>query len=404
MRHSSHTDYLVCTDFIDYGDGRTSIVDYDGNLLTLDLERSDVTKTPVDQNGWRKPSPYGVTSLNREALYGDVSVVTTYPLRPEIPPTTTQITGYLPLSNAARINALRPSVAADCELNGENVANRLVVQALLKLRDQKVNLAVAFAEAEKSISMIADRSLKLYRSYRALRGGNFTAAWKEIGLHPGNKGKKVASSVLEVQYGWRPLMQDIEGAYDEIRRPVRADGYLIKVKSTFEDVSKALVSYNGSTTGYSPFNVVQDDTLLKRSQVSLWYVVDNDMLLTASAIGVTNPMEIVWEVTPYSFLLDWIIPVGNFLGALTATTGTRFIGGTLTHSSRFTRKYSVEATHVSNGVTDWVGSGSAAGKDSRFEMSRSVYQNSPIPSLYIKNPLSGGHALNAIALLRGLFK
>lgn len=401
MRQNTTSENLACTDTEYFPDGRINTYTYRTTKESSNVVRSDIVKTAKNQNGWREPTPYGVQSLKTLFPFGSVQVDETYFTTP---PQTyhNEVNGYLGLSNYAKVNALRPITANDAVLNGANVANRLVVNCLNQVRSQKINLAVAFAESRKTASMIADRTLSLYRSYRDLRKGNITSAWKHLALHPGNRGRKIAKSTLEVQYGWRPLMSDIYGGYEALSRDARTEQFLIKTKASTSSPSYETTSYNGSTTGSSPFLVIQEDVLLQRSQVVLWYSVTSELLLSASSVGLTDPLSVVWELTPYSFLIDWIAPVGDLLSALSATQGTRFIGGTLTHSSRFTRHYNIMGTTVAVSGGKWTGSGLVKSDSEAFNMSRTVYKTSPFPTPFVKNPFSVEHGINAVALLRGL--
>lgn len=404
MRHNLLRDGMSCTDVITYPDGRVVTNAYDSVEVMSDIYRSDVVKSPANQSGWREPTPYGVSSYKLDVpLTGAVSVDQTY-TRWDPPQKVFQlVSGYLPNSNVARINVLRHSTIADVPLVSANVENRLIVNARLKVRDQKVNLALAFAEANKTAAGIGDRLLMLYRSARALKKGQINKAWKEIGLHPGNKGKKAASTWLEVQYGWLPLMSDIKGSYEQLTRKTRDAGLKFKVKTTYAEQSDSSVNYNGND-GLSPFIIHQVDKLDQRAQLVMYYVVDNPELLTASAVGLTDPFSIVWELTPYSFLFDWVVPIGDFLGSISATEGTSFVSGTYTRTSRLTRRHTAVGITISTGYGTLEGKGTAVGLETRFEMSRKVIPSSPMPLPFIKNPLSVGHALNALALLRGVFK
>jgi hypothetical protein len=40
---------------------------------------------------------------------------------------------------------------------------------------------------------------------------------------------------------------------------------------------------------------------------------DNPLSLQASQLGLDNPALLAWELLPYSFILDWYIPVSGFL-------------------------------------------------------------------------------------------
>jgi hypothetical protein len=33
------------------------------------------------------------------------------------------------------------------------------------------------------------------------------------------------------------------------------------------------------------------------------------------SLGLVNPLEIAWEVVPYSFVVDWFLPVGSYIAA-----------------------------------------------------------------------------------------
>jgi len=255
-----------------------------------------------------------------------------------------------------------------------------------------------------SASLIEDRVLKLYRSYKAFRKGNVRGAAKELGIRFSDKGKSASNNWLELQYGWLPLLQDIHGAYEELARPHRFGGMPIGVKARV-----ARVERENRTKPLNPGSI--DSTLVYeyRTQVCLWYRVDNEWLATASAVGMINPAELIWEAIPWSFVLDWIVPVGDVLGALTATVGTTFLAGTRTQTVK------VSCTDVLNGGSFVSGAGSSYEYEATlsgnvtqsrrtFKMQRDVYRVSPVPTFYYKSPVSTGHALNALALFRGLFK
>jgi hypothetical protein len=48
-----------------------------------------------------------------------------------------------------------------------------------------------------------------------------------------------------------------------------------------------------------------------------------------------NPAELAWEVIPFSFVVDWAIPIGDTLSALDALRGVTGIQGT--ESAKYTR-------------------------------------------------------------------
>jgi hypothetical protein len=58
--------------------------------------------------------------------------------------------------------------------------------------------------------------------------------------------------------------------------------------------------------------------------------------------GFTNPINLLWELLPFSFVADWFLPIGNYLEALTAWNGLEFLDG---YQVQFTRESCISAIH-----------------------------------------------------------
>jgi hypothetical protein len=121
-------------------------------------------------------------------------------------------------------------------------------------------------------------------------------------------------------------------------------------------------------------------------------------LANAKELGITNPALVAWELVPFSFVADWFLPIGNFLGFLDATLGLEFVSGYQTtfrkRSGRFTRDMmgSKKDGHKTSyfGHNEWEG----------VTCLRAILSDFPPVSLpRPKNPLSVTHAVSAIALL-----
>ncbi len=368
--------------------------------VTHRADRSEIIKTVRDPSGWRKPTGYMATVWDNHPLHCSLVQKVTY----DNPQLDRDAGSRITMSGVSGL--LEPGYAEDPGDFPQNLINRATTQALAKAVDSKINVGTTMAEIDQSIGMIADRARKLATSYHALRRGDFAKAAKAIGLtNPRKSGKGIAESTLEVQYGWRPLMSDIAGAYDELTRPVRGKGMLIKVVSRTSDSSKRplkehWVSRDGDFRSYSL------STFKYECQVILWYEVSDPELLISSSIGLQNPFAIAWELVPFSFLIDWLVPVGNVLSGMTATTGLTFKGGTVTTrtTSNMKKVFEVNSEVKFGQGTPQSGtkssSGSGFGSARYFVMRRNALDESPLPRFYWKNPISGEHALNALALLR----
>ena len=356
--------------------------DYDYRFI-----RSDVTNTRRDSLNWRAPTNYDADlddieywKGKRESYWSD----------------NTGVRRYFDVQSGC-LSGILPTLSIPSEMKQypNSLISRAEVRALLKARDQKVNLALTFAEIGKSQAMITSRVTQLYRGYSQARKGNFKAAAKALGI---GGSKRNAKTWLELQYGWLPLLSDIHGAYEEMTRQARTNGFLFNVSST---VSEPVSVENDYSTYRS--TITSRLTGVHSAKVSLWYTVTFSELQALSRVGLTNPLEIAWELTPWSFVIDWLVPVGDFLGALTATQGLTFKSGTRTTYTRLDltgKAVFLGGRSPSGDVYD--DKGSANYSAAYMKMRRTTYTGSPIPTPYVKNPFSVGHTLNAIALLRTL--
>lgn len=356
------------------------------------LSRSGVTKVQPIQ-GWRQPTGYTVR-FNDTQKYSGYAEVQRFNASSGVWLASSRQHGEF-----ARAS---PDVSPSMGYHSANTKNRLEIRALLKARDQKVNLSLIYAEAAKTSDLIFDRLVRLARGYELARKGQFKSAANAMGARPGRKGKGTANSWLELQYGWMPLLVDIQGAYEETARRVAESALRFRVVAQQRDVSKTVVK----RTWDSNFALEErrEETIERTSKVVLWYEVQNPALLAASQVGLINPLEIAWEVTPFSFLVDWVVPIGDFFGALTAATGLAFKGGTYTQQCRGSSTGTIiPVSKTAGGALYKPTCMIDHAYDMRYWMDRTVYSSSPIPVPYIKNPVSGLHVLNALALLRSIF-
>lgn len=44
-------------------------------------------------------------------------------------------------------------------------------------------------------------------------------------------------------------------------------------------------------------------------------------------LGLDDPLGLIWELTPYSFVVDWFLPVGQWLSSFRSIKGLTFQGG-----------------------------------------------------------------------------
>lgn len=182
-----------------------------------------------------------------------------------------------------------------------------VAKLLQKWRNSDINIGVTIGEGKEAADMIIDRSISIARAARELRRKNFGGALANLAgvsradragaLKRMNSGH-AAQAWLELQYGWKPLLNDIYGAADLLKTESKAGVFRASEKST------------GTILGASGFPNADVTTIKCERRVHLMVKVTNN----ASAperLGLTDPLSIIWELTPWSFVADWFLPIGD---------------------------------------------------------------------------------------------
>jgi hypothetical protein len=128
--------------------------------------------------------------------------------------------------------------------------------------------------------------------------------------------------------------------------------------------------------------------------------MSNPQLATINSLGLTNPIAVAWELVPFSFAVDWFLPVGNTLSALTAGQGLTWLGGYIT--KRVYRAVSIR--HKTGPITAWVTCTDPGHYRERgFEFQTIALTGFPYARFYVdETPYSTPRAVNALALVRQL--
>lgn len=385
-------------------------------ITTKTDDRSALVRTPSGK--WRPPTGYSRKIRDGMNIRPTVNVAVDYCTPTDFRRRRMSHAGVI---GAPTGYALPSSLSFPSDLS-----TRATQRALGKLKQQKVNLAVAFGERAATAEHVAQTAARMAKVVRAAVRLKPKTALQEIAkilkvkakrtfdprAHPDGK---AASLVLEYQYGWKPLYSDIYGSMLELQdRDKRfEDRYHCHVTGKMEDYTDTFVRTRYSSALVS--GLLQGDCWMRtrtrnRCYTRLDYVLANPALITASELGLTNPLEMAWELVPFSFVADWFIPIGSYLSRLDAATGWSFKGGSISKITRAHREFGVENVVIAsiNAIDQKPINGSPISHQKHMQFSRSTFETSPsawLPNLSGEKRLaSGDRAINAIALLTSFFR
>jgi hypothetical protein len=287
-----------------------------------------------------------------------------------------------------------------------NLSSQCQQKALLKVKDQDVNLAEMWGERHETLKMIGDNANRIGKSYAALRHGDFRGAAAALGVHAPasgfgsmwrrNQSKAIANGWLELQYGWRPLVMDVMGGLEFLKK----NGESPKTKIMR---AVAVVKFSDETvTSTSLAPSVGTKIRTRRYDIEmktcLYYRRKYDVLPTLSSLGITNPAFLAWELMKYSFVVDWFVHVGNYLSSLDAWLGYDWAWGCTTQGVLASEELVYSIHGRDSGGTLW--DEDTWTKEESLDITRANLGSWPVLNFpAFKDPRSLEHALNAIALL-----
>lgn len=280
-----------------------------------------------------------------------------------------------------------------------NLENQAYTEALNKLQDGKMSVLTSLAEAKDTINTVAKISKSLVQSYRHFRRGNYAEAAKWIsgsGGRPSRRGNssvsklartKAHDAVLTYNYAVMPLLSDIQGAFALAAQGLKDNPCVTGHRFVSQELDlPPMIGLNRTRTAKGKSTA--------GAEVQLKAKLNDTTVGLLEQMGLYNPFSLAWDLLPYSFVIDWLIPVGNTLQALTAPLNLTFHSGYANHKlvNDFTIK-GAPSTH-----------NQASGSFPSLHVETVCQLRKPIsalslPRLYIKSPFSTSHVVSAIALI-----
>lgn len=292
---------------------------------------------------------------------------------------------------------------------GVNLENRCLAEALNKVREQKFDTSETLVGLKQSVFMVLERSAQLLLAYRQARRADWKGSLKTLGIWDSRRKWKLPSTKdaanfwLELQFGWLPLMNDIHAGVNLVNQGLENPKSTLSVVRRLEQ-SLPFSQWTGTNEAYDWTKRSVKLDAKASVEVRYRFRVSDPFLHELVTLGVDNPAYIVWVAVPWSFLVDWLLPVGDWLQALTAPLGLTFVDGYM--SSRRSGVVDVFGEEFGNMhdpafPTVWRSSKSAWTRVSMVELDRTPYSSWPRPSPYFRLPsMSTTRAINAVALLR----
>jgi hypothetical protein len=262
-----------------------------------------------------------------------------------------------------------------------------------KFRQHDFNAAVNLGELRESVKMIATTAHTLASAYTNLKRGNVPQALRQLGVKPKTSVVRdvqhdlrdsAANAWLGITYGWLPLLGAVDSAAEAAVYHLRPR--TASVRSRVKKVGPS------SYEAYVPVSVKREESINL-----IWKIEEEARWSTLEEFGFLSPELVAWELMPYSFVVDWFLPIGNFLEARSYLNSVK---GTYIRTRR-----SVANLDVGPGKGNVYEILSGSYRTRSFSLARTTgsIESMPLPAPTLKNPWGASHAVSAIALLQKAF-
>jgi hypothetical protein len=187
-------------------------------------------------------------------------------------------------------------------------------EAQSKMFGQSLNLAMTAKDIVDANKMASQYFGRVAKAAPYLRKKQFGKALKAF-FGTKSKSLAAANSWLEFQFGVLPTVHAVQDAYNHAALGVKASGgKLLRLRSASKKLQvQQEVSPDSGWTQIPDFSIVT-------TYVCYRYLSKEDFLQN---MGRFNVVEVGWDATPWSFLIDWFVPVGEYLsqfGSITTFT------------------------------------------------------------------------------------
>lgn len=304
---------------------------------------------------------------------------------------------------------------------------------LNKLRNTDIQLGVALAEAKKTASLVrhtaeqvvggvvnfrrnARMSVRDFsRFMREMRGQKPGASfrytpvnrrgsspWDRVLNNPRQMSKAIPEKWLEYSYGWRPFLMEADGAASALASLLHDQNvpmlYVGRGGSSREDD----MWYDVSGPPGPDVRCSHHIRVISECHYSITYRMPFGVLADVRdrlGLGLASTL---WELTPYSFCLDWLVGVGDWFNSFGAQEIADFVEGSV---SKIQRADSLGIRAVPNPTSHWqdvrILSYPKNASVSFGRMSREVLTHLPVPAFVpeVRNNLGLTQFASLVSLL-----
>jgi hypothetical protein len=277
-----------------------------------------------------------------------------------------------------------------------NLELRAISRLAEKFKGHDFNAAVNLGELHEAVTMITSTAANLANAYLSLKKGKISDSLHYLGVKPKSStvgqvskdlSKGSAQAWLGLTYGWLPLVGAAKDA------AIAAAAQLSRRQTTVR------TRFGTSLSGTAENQLIKASHDAKLSVDLVFKIQEEARFTTLEEFGFHDPALVAWELMPYSFVVDWFLPIGDFLEARSVLNN---LTGTFVRSEKFVSTiFSPQSNWVD--VYQW-SSPDTFSRSVTLKRTTGLINQMPLRAPEFKSPFSTSHVASALSLLRTAFR
>lgn len=281
---------------------------------------------------------------------------------------------------------------------------KLINKVANRVRGSGFNAGNFLGESHQAINLISTTATRIAKALHYVRDGNFYAATRILNvkrarghvLQQRYKGKKIrtigemSDAWLELQYGWKPLLSDVHESMETLAQRLE-----VPWKTSYRARRRIMGEV---TTPADNLQLIWKREYKKDVHLIVHFASPPSL---STQLHLNDPIGVAWEIAPWSFVVDWFLPIQDYLNAIDFMRRFEIIK--IVRSDKTFRKHTLVGGNPNLDQPDTLENPEDWHKWVTFQRSIVPLDNyfwMPTPQLKnMKEALSPIHLANAFALL-----
>jgi hypothetical protein len=221
-----------------------------------------------------------------------------------------------------------------------------------RVRNKNVDIQTFLATISQTRNTLVECFGRIGKILLAAKKLRFKTVLKEF--FGGSSPKAVSDSYLLWQYGLKPLASDIDGMIKQLAEEFSSftiDDVIVPKKLVAKRTIPWSCGKPFAATGELEQSVIIEHKYKVRIKLT------SDILKTVDQLGFNSPLVTAWEIVPWSFAIDWFLPIGRWLNTQTDLIGLELVEVTRTEYVKMSSKFTLSIGGMDSSLFVWSGNG-----------------------------------------------